>query len=170
MTSQSPSNVMQICCSTCSVILNSMVRQYTCSLNSIYHPHWLVECSHHCSHVRTPVHSPWLPGYTDVTHTIFVTLTMTGLFLDRLSCICACVYIYTCIHTHKFILCLKCLTFLFEIISHSQKELEIHWIPMAMQSLNIAILYNHNIIIKFYQEININNTHKGLYYYKTYKI
>ena len=29
-----------------------------------------------------PVHSPWLPGYIDVTQTI-LTLTMAGLFLDR---------------------------------------------------------------------------------------
>ena len=28
-----------------------------------------------------PVHSPWLPGYIDVTQT--VTLTMAGLLLDR---------------------------------------------------------------------------------------
>ena len=30
-----------------------------------------------------PVHSPWLPGYTDVTQTILIILTMTDLFLDR---------------------------------------------------------------------------------------
>ena len=29
---------MQICSSTCSVILNAMATQYTCSLNSIYYP------------------------------------------------------------------------------------------------------------------------------------
>ena len=28
-----------------------------------------------------PVHSPWLPGYIDVTQTVLVTLTMVGLFL-----------------------------------------------------------------------------------------
>ena len=32
-------NLMQIHCSTCSVILNVMAPQYTCSLNGIYHPH-----------------------------------------------------------------------------------------------------------------------------------
>ena len=31
-------NLIQICCSTCSVILNAIVTQYTCSLNGIYHP------------------------------------------------------------------------------------------------------------------------------------
>ena len=31
-------NLMQICCSTCSVILNATATQYTCSLNGIYHP------------------------------------------------------------------------------------------------------------------------------------
>ena len=30
-------NLMQICCSTCSVILNVMTTQYICSLNGIYH-------------------------------------------------------------------------------------------------------------------------------------
>ena len=29
---------MQICCSTCSVILNDTATQYACSLNGIYHP------------------------------------------------------------------------------------------------------------------------------------
>ena len=38
-------NLMEIRCSTCSVILNVMATQYTCSLNSVYCPHWLV--SHH---------------------------------------------------------------------------------------------------------------------------
>ena len=56
-------NLLQIHCSTCSVILNVMATQYTCSLSSIYCPHWLVQWSHHCSHTCIPVHSPWLPGY-----------------------------------------------------------------------------------------------------------
>ena len=34
-------NWMQIHLSTCSVVLNVTATQYTCSLNSIYHPHWL---------------------------------------------------------------------------------------------------------------------------------
>ena len=77
-------NLMQIHCSTHSVILNAKTTQYTCSLNGIYHPHWLVTWSHHCSHMHIPAHSPWLPGYINITWTIFVMLTMTGLFLDRL--------------------------------------------------------------------------------------
>ena len=51
----------------------------TWSLNSIYHPHWLVQWSCHCSCMRIPVHSPWLPGYID---TILVIFTMAGLFPD----------------------------------------------------------------------------------------
>ena len=35
-------NLMQICYSTCSVILNVTATQYTRSLNRVYHPHWLV--------------------------------------------------------------------------------------------------------------------------------
>ena len=74
-------NLMQIHCSAGSVILNAMATQYTCSLNSVYHPHWLVQWSHHCPCMCIPVHSPWLPGYIDITQTILVILTMGGFFL-----------------------------------------------------------------------------------------
>ena len=77
-------NSMQICCSTPLVILNVRTTQYTCSLNSIYHLHWLVQWSHHCSVMCIPVHSPCLPGYISVAQTILVILTMAGLFLDTL--------------------------------------------------------------------------------------
>ena len=73
-------NVMQICCSTCWVILKLMATQCTCSLNSIYCPHWLVQWSCHCSHMRIPIHSPWLPGHIDVTQTFLIIVTMAGLF------------------------------------------------------------------------------------------
>ena len=81
-------NLMQICCSTCSVLLNVMATQYTCSLNDIYCPHWLVQWSRHCSRMCIPVHSAWLPGYIDVTQIVLIVLTMAGLFLDRLHHIC----------------------------------------------------------------------------------
>ena len=76
-------NLMQIRCSTCSVILNVMATQYTCSLSGFYHPHWLVQWSHHCSHIHIPVLSPWLPGYINVAESALVILTIAGLFLDR---------------------------------------------------------------------------------------
>ena len=76
-------NWMQICCSTHAVILNVTATQYTCSLNSIYRPHWLVQWSHHCSHMRIPVHSPWLPGYIHVAQNVLIIVTMAGLFPDR---------------------------------------------------------------------------------------
>ena len=76
-------NLMQIHCSTCSVILNVTATQYTCSLNSVYHPHWLVQWSRHCSHMCIPGHSPWLPGYMSVTGTILVILTMAVLLSNR---------------------------------------------------------------------------------------
>ena len=41
--------------------------QYTCSLDGVYCPHWLVQWSRHCSHMCIPVHWPWLPGYFDVS-------------------------------------------------------------------------------------------------------
>ena len=79
-------NSMQICCSTHSVVLNAKAKQYTCSVSGIYHPHWLEQWNHHCSHMRIPVHSPWLTlmsGYTDVTQTVLIIVTMAGLFLGR---------------------------------------------------------------------------------------
>ena len=39
-------NLMQILCSTHSVILNVTATQYTCSLKGVCHPHWLVQWSH----------------------------------------------------------------------------------------------------------------------------
>ena len=36
-------NLTQICCSTHSVTLNVTTTQYTCSLNGIYCPRWLVQ-------------------------------------------------------------------------------------------------------------------------------
>ena len=74
---------MQICCSTRSVILNEMATQYICSLNSNYCLHWLVQWNCHCLPMCIPVHSPWLPGYIDVTQTVLIILTVAGLFLDR---------------------------------------------------------------------------------------
>ena len=71
------------------LILNVTTTQYTCSLNGVYHPHWLVQWRCHCSHMCIPVHSPWLPSYINVMQTILVILTMTGLFLDR-----SCIYNY----------------------------------------------------------------------------
>ena len=51
----------------------------------IYRPHWLVQWSPHYSHMPIPVHSPWLPGHTDVAQTILVILTMVGLFWTGLG-------------------------------------------------------------------------------------
>ena len=81
-------NLMQIHCSTCSVIFNVMATQCTCSLNGIYRPHWLVQWSHHCSRMCIPVHSPWLPAYINVVQTIFIILTMAHLFPDRPHMLC----------------------------------------------------------------------------------
>ena len=75
-------NWMHICCSTHSVILNAKATQYTCSLNGVYCPHWLVQWSHF-SRMHILVHSPWLPGYTDVTQIVPVIIIMVGFLLDR---------------------------------------------------------------------------------------
>ena len=76
-------NFTQISCSTGSVILNVTATLYTCSLNGVYCLHWLVQWSHHCSHMNIPVHSPWLPCHINVLKTILVILTMAGLCQDR---------------------------------------------------------------------------------------
>ena len=76
-------NLMQIHCCTCSAILNVTTTQYRCLLNGVYHPHWLVQWSYHCSHMCIWVHYPWLPGYIDVVQTVLIMLKMAGLFLDR---------------------------------------------------------------------------------------
>ena len=73
-------NLMQICCSPQSVILNVTATQYTRSLNSVYRPHWLVQWSPHCLYMCIPAHSPWLPGYINVAQTVLIVLTMVGLF------------------------------------------------------------------------------------------
>ena len=82
-------NIMQIHCSTCSVILNVTTTQYTCSFNGVYCPHWLLQWSHHCSHIHSPVHSPWLPGYIDVAQTVLIISTMAGILPDR-----PCIYLF----------------------------------------------------------------------------
>ena len=76
-------SLMQIHCCTRSVILKGLAMQYTCLLKGIYHPHWLVQWSHHCSCLCIPVHSPGLAGYINVAQTILIMLTMAGLFLER---------------------------------------------------------------------------------------
>ena len=76
-------NVMQIRCSTCSVILNVTTTQYTCSLNGVYWAHGLAQWSWHSSRMHIPVHTPWLPGYIYVTQTILVMLKMAELFQDQ---------------------------------------------------------------------------------------
>ena len=78
-------NLMQICCSTRSVIFNVMATQYRCSLKCFCLPtplHWLVQWSHPCSHMHPPVHSPWLPGYINVTQIILIILMMEFFWTD----------------------------------------------------------------------------------------
>ena len=89
-------SLIQLCCSTHSVILNAATTQYTCSLNGIYHPHWLAQWGHHCSCMCIPVHAPWLPGCINVLHTVLVTLTMSGLFLDRPCHLLNLQYVHSC--------------------------------------------------------------------------
>ena len=93
-------NCVQIHCST-QVILNAMATQYPCSFNGIYHPHWLVQWSRHCSHMLIPVHSPWPAGYIDVLQTILVIVTMAGLFLDRPHILNLCTFLCSMLIYHS---------------------------------------------------------------------
>ena len=76
---------LQICCSTCSFW--TQWPQYTCSLNGTHCLHWLVQWSHHCSHMHISFHPPWLSGYISVVQTVLIILTMAGLFPDILQLI-----------------------------------------------------------------------------------
>ena len=74
-------NLMQICCSAHWVISNVTTTQYTCSLNGVSRPHWLVQWSRHCSRMCIPVHSSWLPAYISVVQTILVILQWLDFFI-----------------------------------------------------------------------------------------
>ena len=76
-------NLVEVHCSTRSVILNAMATEYISSFNWVYRPHWLVQWSHHCSCMHIPGHSPWLPDCIKVTQTILIILAMAALFPDR---------------------------------------------------------------------------------------
>ena len=76
-------NLIQIRCSTRSVILNVMATQYTCSLNGVYLLHWLVKLSFTCIH-SSPL--SLAASLHHVTQTILIVLMMARLFLDILVC------------------------------------------------------------------------------------
>ena len=60
-------------------------------------PFWLVQWSGHCSHMRIPLHSPWLPGSVDVVQTLLIILTVVGYFSRETWYMS--VYVYICTHT-----------------------------------------------------------------------
>ena len=86
-------NLMQIFCSTHSVILNVMATQYTHSLNGMYCPHWLVHwscylsCAHSSPlslaarlHWRHPNHSHYInKGWIFPGQTLFYIYTHTSI-------------------------------------------------------------------------------------------
>ena len=72
-------------------LLLYLLNHFECDGHTVHmfsHPHWLVYWSHHFSCVNIPSYCPWLPGYMDMAQTVFVILTMAGLFLDRSSHVC----------------------------------------------------------------------------------
>ena len=56
-------NLMQIHGSTCSFLMQQPHSTHAHSSESTTPTDWLVQWSCHCSRMRVPVHSPWLPGY-----------------------------------------------------------------------------------------------------------
>ena len=76
-------NLMQICCSTCSVVLNATATQDTCSLNGVYYPPLTSTVK---SSLFMHVHSSPLclaARLHDAVQTVLIILTMVGLFPDR---------------------------------------------------------------------------------------
>ena len=81
-------NFMQFCCSTCSVILNAMATQYTCSLSGVYRPHCLLQWSRHCSCMSLSLAARLHQCFTNCSHYINNGCAFSG----QTSCIwCMCV-------------------------------------------------------------------------------
>ena len=78
------SNLMQIWCKFTALLTQSfwMQEPHSTASTAPLSPQ-LVQRSRHCSCMHIPVPSPWLPGYVDVVQTVFVMLTMAGLFPER---------------------------------------------------------------------------------------
>ena len=89
-------NLMRIHCSTHLVIFSAMATQYTCPLSSVYHPHWLVQWSHHRSHMHIPVHSPWLPGYMNVSTNCSCYIKNGWTLSRQSSCVKCWFYVWKC--------------------------------------------------------------------------
>ena len=72
-------NLIQIRCSTHSVILNVTATQYTCLLSGTYRPHWLVQWSHHCSHMSPlPLAARLHPCHANCSCSINNSWTFSG--------------------------------------------------------------------------------------------
>ena len=89
-------NLMQICCSTCSAILNVTATQYTCLFNSIYCSHGLVQWSHHCLHTSIPAHSSWWLHQCCANLSHYINNGWTYFWTGHMCVwVCVCVYTYT---------------------------------------------------------------------------
>ena len=74
----------------------------------------LLQWSHHCSRMCFPVHSPWLPGYTDVVQTILILLTIAGPFLDRPH-VCTHTYTKSSLNYQVYILMVTFFTYILKL-------------------------------------------------------
>ena len=135
---------MQICCSSCSVILNVTATQCTCSLNSVYHPTSTVmsslftharsrplslaarlhECSSNHSHINNEWTSSGQISYTNIV--CYPKCTIHHVFLNKrthrkhyvFSTLCVLVYVYS--HWSIFYFLNKPITlFLVILVTHA---------------------------------------------------
>ena len=86
-------NLVQICCCACSVILNVMATQYTCSLSGVCHPHCTVKSSLFMHVHSSPVSLAARLHWCQANHSCYINNGWT--FLDRLY-----VYIYIILYNH----------------------------------------------------------------------
>ena len=83
--------------------LNAMATQCTCSLNSTYQPHWLIQWSHHYSRIQHMYSSPLSlaarlhQGHANCSHYINNSWT----FPDRPWYILIHMYIFILMHNHS---------------------------------------------------------------------
>ena len=89
-------NLMQIHCSTCSVILNATATHYTCSLNNIYCLHCPVQWVHihACTFQSSLLCCQVTPCHTNHSCCINNGWTFPG------PTIYICMYAYTCMHAY----------------------------------------------------------------------
>ena len=140
-----------------------------CSLSGIYHPHCLVQWGCHCSCMCIPVHSPWLPGYSDVTLNILIILTMAGLFLDKPHIPVGSVlfYYFNFVILHLFF---KNINEYILIVEHLTIQIQQKSLFNSMRELAsfTSTMYTRSFL--FLKYTHTHNTYIGIYLFVLYSI